>query len=175
MKLVEDRRDRIVVILAGYPDEMAALVEANPGMQSRFPRTIRFDDYNDQELLEIFLQVDRESDSEVQETSLRGVRKAQVKLATFYLMAHEEKLARQVFQDMAGERAERLASIRDELMGIRSAEFWEISDRGVNFDYLSPERKEKMLEFFGWFGARLPALSTREEGSLDEPAPTAES
>ncbi len=54
VKLVEDRRDRIVVILAGYPDEMAALVEANPGMQSRFPRTIRFDDYNDQELLEIF-------------------------------------------------------------------------------------------------------------------------
>ena len=54
VKLVEDRRDRIVVILAGYPDEMAALVEANPGMQSRFPRTIRFDDYNDQELLDIF-------------------------------------------------------------------------------------------------------------------------
>lgn len=54
VKLVEDRRDRVVVILAGYPDEMAALVEANPGMQSRFPRTIRFDDYSDEELLEIF-------------------------------------------------------------------------------------------------------------------------
>jgi len=54
VKLVEDRRDSIVVILAGYPDEMAALVQANPGMHSRFPRTIMFDDYNDQELLEIF-------------------------------------------------------------------------------------------------------------------------
>lgn len=54
VKLVEDRRDRVVVILAGYPDEMAALVEANPGMKSRFPRTIRFEDYNSEELLQIF-------------------------------------------------------------------------------------------------------------------------
>ena len=54
VKLVEDRRDSVVVILAGYPDEMASLVQANPGMQSRFPRTIRFDDYNDDELLKIF-------------------------------------------------------------------------------------------------------------------------
>lgn len=54
VKLVEDRRDSVVVILAGYPDEMAALVQANPGMHSRFPRTIQFDDYNDEELLKIF-------------------------------------------------------------------------------------------------------------------------
>lgn len=54
VKLVEDRRDSVVVILAGYPDEMAALVRANPGMHSRFPRTIRFDDYDDNELLAIF-------------------------------------------------------------------------------------------------------------------------
>lgn len=54
VKLVEDRRDSVVVILAGYPDEMAALVQANPGMHSRFPRTIQFDDYDDAELLAIF-------------------------------------------------------------------------------------------------------------------------
>jgi Cdc6-like AAA superfamily ATPase len=53
VKLVEDRRDRLVVILAGYPDEMATLVEANPGMESRFPRTIHFPDYTDDELLAI--------------------------------------------------------------------------------------------------------------------------
>jgi AAA lid domain/ATPase family associated with various cellular activities (AAA) len=54
VKLVEDRRDRLVVILAGYPDEMASLVEANPGMRSRFPKTIHFPDYSDDELVAIF-------------------------------------------------------------------------------------------------------------------------
>lgn len=54
VKLVEDRRDSVVAILAGYPDEMAALVEANPGMKSRFPRTVSFPDYTNDELLKIF-------------------------------------------------------------------------------------------------------------------------
>lgn len=113
------------------------------------------------ELLRIFLQVDRESESEVQETSLRGVRKAQVKLATFYLMKGEETLAREVFEDMSSERPERLASIRNELLAIESPEFWEISDRGVNFDYLPPKRKRRMLQFFGWFGDRLSPVPAR--------------
>ena len=54
VKLVEDRRDRIVVIMAGYPDEMAELVGANPGLRSRFPTTIHFPDYSDEELTAIF-------------------------------------------------------------------------------------------------------------------------
>jgi AAA lid domain/ATPase family associated with various cellular activities (AAA) len=54
VKLVEDRRDRLVVILAGYPDEMGTLVDANPGMGSRFPKTIHFPDYSDDELVAIF-------------------------------------------------------------------------------------------------------------------------
>jgi uncharacterized membrane protein len=109
------------------------------------------------ELLRIFLEVDKESESEVQEVSLRGVRKAQVKLATHYMAQGALDQARKVFEDMKGERAERLASIRDELLGVRSAEFWEISDRGVNFDYLPPERRRELLRFFEWFGDRIPA------------------
>jgi hypothetical protein len=53
VKQVEDRRESMVVILAGYPKEMAELVAANPGFQSRFPKTIHFPDYSSNELVAI--------------------------------------------------------------------------------------------------------------------------
>lgn len=108
------------------------------------------------DLLRIFLQVDKESETETQETSLRGVRKAQVKLATYYLVKGDEAAAREVFRDMEREKTSRLQSIRDELLTVQASDFWEISDRGVNFDYLSPDRKAKMVEFFDWFGDLIP-------------------
>ncbi|MEM9067679.1 MAG: DUF2254 family protein [Myxococcota bacterium] len=119
-------------------------------------------------LLRIFLQVDKESEGEVQEVSLRGVRKAQVKLATYYLLHGDEELAREIYRDMERERRDRLASIRDELLGVKSAEFWEVSDRGVNFDYLSPDRKEQLLEFFSWFADLAPVRKSMVE--LPEPS-----
>lgn len=54
VKLMEDRRDDFVVIAAGYPDEMQEFIESNPGLRSRFPKTIHFPDYSTDELLAIF-------------------------------------------------------------------------------------------------------------------------
>jgi hypothetical protein len=106
------------------------------------------------ELLEIFLKVDKEGDGEAHEASLRGVRKAQIKLATYYMVQGDELRARRIQLDMADEDRHRLASIHDELLHVDSQDYWEITDRGVNFDYLPPERKQKLAEFFGWFEPR---------------------
>ncbi len=54
VKFMEDHRDDLAVIAAGYPEEMAELIAANPGLSSRFARTIHFPDYTTEELLAIF-------------------------------------------------------------------------------------------------------------------------
>lgn len=54
LKRMEDDRDKFVVILAGYPDEMRDLIETNPGLKSRFNRYFNFVDYKPDELMDIF-------------------------------------------------------------------------------------------------------------------------
>lgn len=53
VKLIEDRRDRVVLVAAGYPAEMEDFLVANPGLKSRLPTIIEFPDYDTPELVEI--------------------------------------------------------------------------------------------------------------------------
>ena len=55
LKAMEDHRDDLIVIVAGYPALMEKFLYSNPGLESRFNKFIYFDDYNDVELYEIFL------------------------------------------------------------------------------------------------------------------------
>ncbi len=54
LKRMEDNRDRLAVIVAGYPDEMKIFLDTNPGLKSRFNRYFYFDHYEPEELLRIF-------------------------------------------------------------------------------------------------------------------------
>lgn len=61
VKLIEDHRDDVVVIAAGYTGEMHVFVESNPGLRSRFPKTIHFPDYSTDELIAIFDSMSRKA------------------------------------------------------------------------------------------------------------------
>jgi stage V sporulation protein K len=54
LKYMEDHRDRLIVIVAGYPTEMHRFISSNPGLASRFTKTIDFPPYDSAELCDIF-------------------------------------------------------------------------------------------------------------------------
>ncbi|MEJ7827210.1 MAG: AAA family ATPase [Segetibacter sp.] len=57
LKLMEDNREKIVVIIAGYPKEIEDLLQSNPGLKSRFSKFLHYEDYNKEELFQIFMKM----------------------------------------------------------------------------------------------------------------------
>ena len=108
VKLMEDHRSEVVVIAAGYPIEMDAFINANPGLRSRFKRALTFDDYNTAELTAIFK-------SFCDELGYHLGRGALDKVVLYFESAPRGagfgngRFARQVFEDMLASQANRLA------------------------------------------------------------------
>ena len=112
MKLMEDHRDDVVVIVAGYPQEMHRFVETNPGLSSRFTRTLLFDDYTSAELARI---VEHQA-AGVEYRFEDDARRALVDL--FDALPRDEhfgngRVARQVFQRITERHAGRTAHLPD--------------------------------------------------------------
>ncbi len=107
---------------------------------------------NQDAMLDTLLEVDREPGGLAgQESALSGVRKAQVKLATYYLSHGESEKARRIYDDMRHESQERLRTIHLELAALTEPEWWEITDMDTNWDYLTGPQKAQLPVFFGWF------------------------
>lgn len=68
LKRMEDDRGRFVCIVAGYTREMHDFMESNPGLKSRFTKTLHFEDYGAEELTEIFLKLAEENRFTLSET-----------------------------------------------------------------------------------------------------------
>ena len=74
VKEMEDKRDDLVVIVAGYPVPMAVFISQNPGLESRFRTTIDFVDYTDDELVQIFGVLAEAAEYDVDEPVLDRLR-----------------------------------------------------------------------------------------------------
>jgi hypothetical protein len=124
--------------------------------------------------LDTFLELDRATSRRTQEQALKGVRKAQVKLAAYYLASGDRAKARFIYKDMENDPPERLLSIKEELERVETKDFWEIIDRGRNFEYMAPKQKAAMRRFFRWFDGEQSVKSPEPPGSTEKPRPPKE-
>jgi len=142
LKAMEDHRDDLVVIVAGYDALMERFIHSNPGLESRFNRYLHFDDYTTDEMVDIFrLQCKKGSyllaegaEEEVrafidEENDAGGI--------TF----GNARGVRNLFERILTEQANRLAAMeeftKDDLMTIRQEDVWHA--RGMDYDAAEPE------------------------------------
>lgn len=114
LKRMEDDRDRMVVILAGYTNEIKEFIDSNPGLQSRFNRYIHFEDYSAEELLEIFMRNIKKSGY-----NIRGDAYVQLHINIQNATAKRDKkfgnarYVRNLFEKIVQKQANRLSRIQN--------------------------------------------------------------
>jgi Cdc6-like AAA superfamily ATPase len=112
IKEMEDSRDRLVVIVAGYKNEMATMIDANPGLKSRFKTFIEFEDYSSADLLKIFMHMGSEA-------GIRPSLDAQIAIANLMESLDTGKkgfgngrTVRNIFEECVARQAQRLSDGR---------------------------------------------------------------
>jgi Holliday junction resolvasome RuvABC ATP-dependent DNA helicase subunit len=114
VKLMEDHREEIVVIVAGYPEDMQRFISVNPGLASRFSRTLTFDDYIPDELARIVAHHAGEHQYRLSEPG-------RVALTEFFVASGSHRsgngrFAREVFQRMTERHAQRVTAFSEPTM-----------------------------------------------------------
>jgi SpoVK/Ycf46/Vps4 family AAA+-type ATPase len=112
VKQMEDRRRSVVVIAAGYPDEMADFLDSNPGLRSRFPKTIEFADYDTADLVRIFELIGEKGRYACTDAARQRVAEwfeGQARSRGF----GNGRLARNLFDDAVAHHASRLVRLDD--------------------------------------------------------------
>ncbi|MEV0261840.1 right-handed parallel beta-helix repeat-containing protein [Streptomyces sp. NPDC050617] len=112
VKLMEDHREAVVVIVAGYTAEMERFLTVNPGVASRFSRTITFGDYTPRELLRIIEQQAEEQEYRIGEGTSEALLKYFTELPKGPAFGNG-RTARQTFEAMVERHAGRVAQLPD--------------------------------------------------------------
>jgi SpoVK/Ycf46/Vps4 family AAA+-type ATPase len=112
LKRMEDFRDDLVVIVAGYPIEMQKFIHSNPGLESRFNKQFHFEDYNTTELEHIFLSICESQNYKMNESAHLKIKE----IITEIYMNRDERFAngrtiRNLFERIVTNQADRLLSV----------------------------------------------------------------
>lgn len=119
LKLMEDHRDDLVVIVAGYTEKMKDFLRANPGLKSRFNQYLEFEDYTPDQLVQIYNSICEANDYELSPLAVDSLKS----LFSFLYEGRDEtfgngRLARNVFQKSMAKHASRVAQLTHKSKGI---------------------------------------------------------
>ncbi|MBI2265049.1 MAG: DUF2254 domain-containing protein [Armatimonadetes bacterium] len=117
-----------------------------------------------EELLENYLALQHKVDYHQHTKSARELWKSYLILASFYLVMDDTESARMIYRAMEGIPLEVLLELKTEIMAITDPQFWEITDRIINYYFAPQEQKEKLEIFFDWFLSDLAKKSASKEG-----------
>ena len=124
--LMEDHRNDLAVIVAGYPQEMQQFLDSNPGLRSRFSRVVPFDDFELGQLMQIFDLFCARNHLEATD-ELRDVVSAHLAAVPMGKGYGNARMVRNIFQHIIGQQALRLAESDDlavdELVTLEAADF----------------------------------------------------
>ena len=114
LKLMEDNRDNLIVVVAGYTDKMSKFLLSNPGLKSRFNKYLSFEDYNPSQLEKIFSNFCNEAGYILTKEAGDKI------LGIFQLMYNikdetfgNARLARNIFEQSISNQANRIVSLTD--------------------------------------------------------------
>jgi len=110
MALMENNRNRVSVIVAGYPDKMEKFLRSNPGLKSRFSKIFHFDDYSPAELAEVFLRMAKSDGYTLDEEVIAAVTRYFVGVRTTESFGNA-RAARQLLEDAKVRQANRLVQL----------------------------------------------------------------
>lgn len=112
LKRMEDQRDDLVVVVAGYPDEMQFFIQSNPGLQSRFNRYFSFDHFQSGDLMKIFKIIAKKADFVLTEDAEEKLNEI---LDRLYEKRHRgfgnARTVRNLFEKVIERQANRIVSI----------------------------------------------------------------
>ena len=115
LKRLEDDRGKFICIVAGYTDQMHDFIDSNPGLKSRFTQTIHFDDYTPDELTEIFLNMAKGKNFNVDEETRAAIHR---QFEQLYLRRDKNlgnaREARRVFDEAVERQSQRLVKLMND-------------------------------------------------------------
>ena len=112
LKRLEDDRGKFVCIVAGYTEQMHTFIDSNPGLKSRFTQTIHFDDYNPDELTQIFVNLAGKKSMVIDEPTRDAIHR---QFEQLYLRRDKNfgnaREARRIFDEAVEKQSQRLVSL----------------------------------------------------------------